>query len=248
MSTITYVTALFDLQEPRPPSKSIDNYISLFEHLVSTGVYICLYVSPKYKNYILDAPNITIIELELADTQTFKITQRYSDLRMPDNRNTIKDSKNFLICMNSKTELIMNTIITNPYNTSHFAWIDFGIYYIFKSPELTLKFISNLCITNKQPFVAIPGCWRFGRLLETVTKHVNWRFCGGFLIGDCESMRKLCKSLQDGYEEFLSTTNYIVWEVNIWAWLESKRDLGILWYEADHNDSIICNLPILVDN
>ena len=45
------------------------------------------------------------------------------------------------------------------------------------------------------------------------------------------------------FPEFVETTRRLVWEVNFWAWLEVNSDWNPQWYSADHNDTILTNLP-----
>ena len=38
---------------------------------------------------------------------------------------------------------------------------------------------------------------------------------------------------------FMERYRRITWEVNFWTWLEVNTNWDVLWYKADHNDSIV---------
>jgi hypothetical protein len=180
--------------------------------------------------------------------------------------NLQKDTVNYLLTMNAKTEFVERAILTNPWNTTHFAWIDFSIAYIFKEDKIdyTMNFLRTLATRTLEPkFLAIPGCWdpinldntkitieKNGKNSElnmnTIVDKVCWRFCGGFFLGDQESLLDFHQLYKDYFYDFLVEYKRITWEVNFWAYLEAKALINPIWYSADHNDSIINNLPIKI--
>ena len=93
-----------------------------------------------------------------------------------------------------------------------------------------------------EPFIANSGCWNKCSNVEVLKNDVYWWFCGGFFIGDKNSLLSFYDVSISHFEEFLKSTEKIVWEVNYWAWLEAYGYISPIWYTADHNDSII-NIP-----
>lgn len=224
---ITYVTALIDLEEHRPVDKSFERYIHLFNLLQTSGIRIHLFLSPSYRGKIT-LQNGIIEYIRLQDLDTYRIAPN----GLPENRNELHDTRNFLILMNAKTELIRRAIKSRMHSTTHYAWIDFGICQVLRTPELTLK---TLCDTNLPArCLYIPGCWETP---GSVFSYVNWRFCGGFFVGDKESLLDFAGRMLN----VLPTLPNLAWEVNTWAHLEA---LGWkpTWYKADHNDSML-NIP-----
>jgi hypothetical protein len=152
--------------------------------------------------------------------------------------------------MNSKIEFIKKAIDVNPFNNDYFCWFDFSLPYIFKNLENSLLKIKKYSETNfiSTPFMVMPGCWNFKVGNKDVLKDsICWRFCGGFFIGDKNSLLSFYDVSITHFEEFLRLTEKIVWEVNYWAWLEASNYISPIWYLADHNDSII-NIPTQVIN
>ena len=87
----------------------------------------------------------------------------------------------------------------------------------------------------------IPGCLSKydGKNLEHFFNNVFWRFCGGFLLIDRETLIPMKDIYYNVFRDFLMKYKCIVWEVNFWALLETDGLWSPIWYSADHNDSII---------
>jgi hypothetical protein len=90
--------------------------------------------------------------------------------------------------------------------------------------------------------IVFPACWSKAQLdkhFKNLYSKVLWRFCGGFFIGDDESILEFNDAYQKYYYEFLNEKRRLVWEVNFWAWLEKNKYIISESYLANHNDSII---------
>jgi hypothetical protein len=146
--------------------------------------------------------------------------------------------------MNSKIEFIKKTINANPFNNDYFCWFDFSLPYIFKNMESSLTKLKKYSESNftSQPFIAMPGCWNKCSNVDVLKDFIYWRFCGGFFIGDKNSLLSFYDANVRYFEEFLNLTKKLVWEVNYWAWLEFMGYVSFTWYLADHDDTII-NIP-----
>ena len=92
-------------------------------------------------------------------------------------------------------------------------------------------------------FLVIPGCWSelpTDLNTSTVLNSIHWRFCGGFFMGDRDSVMDFCTLYQTHFPRFLKEFSYMTWEVNFWAYMEHKiTGWKPQWYAADHNDSIL---------
>lgn len=100
-----------------------------------------------------------------------------------------------------------------------------------------------------QNHIWVPGC--LDKLsTENVDnydfKHnVHWRFCGSFLLGSCQAIKRLYQLYKNHFRIFLvgeengGAHNVLSWEVNFWAWLEAHDYWKPKWYKANHDDSLI---------
>ena len=64
-------------------------------------------------------------------------------------------------------------------------------------------------------------------------------------MGDKQSILDFYDLYVEHAPRFFKETGKLVWEVNIWAWLESNTLWKPTWYLADHNDTMLVNIPFL---
>jgi hypothetical protein len=258
VNNVTFVTAyLKTYDSDYNETRTIEKRLEFFMKILELNVNICLFISPEYKD-IFDSistkhKNLIIIDiLSIEDLEFTKLGNKNSNvLNLPDRRSHVKDTSNYLFLMNSKIEFIKKTIDVNPFNNEYFCWFDFSLPYIFKNIDNSLLKIKEYSESNfiSDPFIAMPGCWnyKYGNI-EVLKESVCWRFCGGFFIGDKNSLLSFYDISISHFDEFLNVTEKLVWEVNYWSWLEAYGYISPIWYLADHNDTII-NIPIdLIQN
>lgn len=259
MSGLTFVTAYISIYDNNPPMQRTDEWrIGNFKKMAETGIQLCVYVSPNYHDALLELAkeftNVKVMDpINLEDTYIAKACEEYnlahpdSPLTLPASRNLEKDTIKYLQLQNCKPWFVQDALSKNPWNSSHFAWIDFNIAYIFrdlKRCQTQLKILANGFTNSNQDLFINPGCW--GQW--DVNRHdhhmdnIHWRFCGGFFMADKQSMSKFCDEVQVRFPEFLNITGKLLWEVNFWVWLEFACDKSVWsprWYEADHNDRML---------
>jgi hypothetical protein len=136
---ITFITAYMTIYTT--PYKDLDWRFEKFKRLCQTGIDIGVFCSRDVEDYfrkeILSIyKNVVLIDvLDLAETWTWqtyhKITDEIGDIELPNTRNPNKDTKEYLLLMNTKTEYMVRAIESNLFDSTHFAWVDFNIFYIF---------------------------------------------------------------------------------------------------------------------
>jgi len=246
--TVTFVTAFLDLYEDRSSDKSIETCKKLFEKLAGSNIAICLYVSKTYEDMGIELeinfPNVKLMPLvNLEETLTYNIIMKENPI-LPIHRNIKHDTLNFLILMNAKSELVNNASIINPFNTKYFAWIDFSICHVLKNVDTVLSRLQLFSYSNlKDKMLLFPTPFtREQSSSYDIVTDVHWRFCGGFYIGDKDSIRNMFTLMKEYLPIFIKKTNTIVWEVNIWTFIERNTNWNIQTYYGNHDDSIL-NIP-----
>ena len=241
MSSITYVTAFIDINQ-NTQNKSIDWRFDNFCDLARSGINLCVYIDTKWFDRLQTIANIypNVKIMKMVNLQDTFVSKTCSQIKytLPSVRNEEKDTADYMMLINSKYEFTKDAIQQNVWNTTHFAWIDFSIFYIFKNKELSaagLRSLSNDKLASK--FFAIPGCWN--KQTTNSPQSVNWRFCGGFFIGDKNSVMDFCELCERKFPEYIRSMKCLSWEVNFWAWLETMHKWSPTWYSADHNDRIL---------
>lgn len=250
--TMTYVTSCMKLNQTAE-KRNTQWRFEKFAEIAESGIPICVYTDGDgiewLKKYQEIFRNIEIMEISnLQDRMSYKTWVSVQNdfnvkIELPEYRTVEKDTCEYLLLMNSKIEFVKDAMVKNPFNTTHFAWIDFNISHVFKNIKECnqwLKFYSLVDWTHQSPFLCMPGCCEKIETEQSILSQINWRFCGGFFLGDRASLEYFYKLYYDNFANFLMTQRKLVWEVNFWAWLELiDDDWCPSWYQGDHNDSII---------
>jgi hypothetical protein len=250
-NNVTFVTSYFKIyDEDYDMTKTFDKRLELFLKLADSGINICLFTSPEYEEIFLEIQNkygnVKIINIYHKTELKFskKNFPETEFCELPERRSHIKDTEYYMYLMNSKIDFIKESIDINPFSSKYFCWFDFSLPYIFSDTDKTIekfKFISQRNYIDS--FLAVPGCWNWKVTdINFIKNNICWRFCGGFFIGDKDSLIDFYNLSFNNFGEFLTQTKTFLWEVNYWAWLEAFKGFNPTWYSGDHNDSIV-NIP-----
>ena len=186
----------------------------------------------------IEAPGIITAPSEIFDSfETYKLL--HDTEHLPEKRNVSKDTKEYMILMNMKTECLALMKQKTIHDIQYFVWLDAGISKIFKDPDATLSTLVPRLQTcnNLSDKIVIPGCWGPQSDVGILTHCIHWRFCGGFFCVPSELVIPFSKEVLQGCQEIKDKTNKITWEVNVWTYIESR--LPIEWRAGDHNESIL---------
>lgn len=242
MQNLLYVSALLDLNEDRSAYRPLEKSFDLFKPILNSSIKMICFVSKNIKDFFTSTSasnNIEFIQIELEDLDTYKLVKSFQT-SLPLERNEVKDTLNFLILMNSKTEFVKRAMTMANY--SNYAWLDFNICHVFKDIEGSIKYLEKIQLSSKldEKILKFPGCWPKGyKMDQSIYNSINWRFCGGFFIGDRKSLENFITVFDKAFFEILSSGK-IMWETNVWAYLEFFTPfLDIEWFKGDHDDSII---------
>jgi hypothetical protein len=228
MNRPTIITSMLIPRSDGHMTHPVAAYLAHFEHLVATDLPIVVYLAPSLVGSVR-ASNVTVIPTSLEDLPLWRDMQG-KELRLPADRNPVKDTADYLALVNSKTELVRRTIAMTDADAMH-AFIDFGIFHVIRDKARAQNRIHALGATYAG-LVTLPGCTRH---VSDFLDRINWRFCGGFFYGPAAAMRTFANLHQQRARALLPTLS---WEVNTWAWMERHGELACQWYQADHDDSI----------
>jgi hypothetical protein len=218
-----------------------------------------LFVSPDYaenaKDFEKTHPNVRIIEiLELEDLETYKNIKELGYKSLPQSRTNHKDTLNFMILMNAKTEFVLRAYEKCKFwQFENMAWIDFSICHVIQNPIETLKRLYNFANNDvKCNGIYFPGCSsnKISQINDEYQylNQVIWRFCGGFFFGNIEAISQFNYMEKVVLKKISEKYDIISWEVNIWALVEYyyerefKGNYPCSVYIADHNDQMLNNI------
>ena len=242
MSSIAFVSSFYRIN--KDPTYG-DAILERFK-ILTKYVPVFLLCSEEDKELVESIENVTPIYKEFYEFDTYKLLA--STRRLPEIRSIEKDTKEYMILMNMKSECIheVKKYIRNinpsslGRNATHFVWLDAGISKIFKDPNATFSAFAEKMKNIELPDdkIIIPGCWVPQTNLLILERQICWRFCGGFLIIPSNLVEHFYLHNLQGCGEIKGYADKALWEVNVWAYMESR--LPIQWRLADHNESILC--------
>lgn len=235
MSNITYVSCLISSPTDHIDTKKRLGWLNL---LLELDISLILFVDSVY-NKLIPPTKARIIELDFNTLETVKLIQAVHHIQLPLSRNTGKDTVEFMTIMNCKPELLK---LAEQYaETPYLAYLDAGIKKIFKSDD-TLKQLERLRV-HSVPLVMLPGCHPIqSQLFNRLASQIDWTFCGGFFIVPVAKVEEFMQIHLKALGVFLADSK-LTWEVNVWtAFAPAHRD-RIVWFAADHNDTMITAIP-----
>ena len=225
--TVTFVTAFY--ASPTCSFRTADTYFTFFEQLVESGIPILLFLDEKERERG-EKMKYQNLKIEYTTLNTDWIPQS-NEFILPSTRNINKENTiDYFYIQLSKLENLARA--STMVETSHLAWIDFGIFHMFSNPEKAKELLKEI----EQTYIPVdkvfsPGCWPYLKDKKYISDVVRWFHCGSFMIGE----KSLFPSLHQKQTELvLQYLPSITWEVNYWAMID-----GFTFYKADHNDSLL---------
>jgi hypothetical protein len=251
---LVFVTAWIDLG-PDHMEKTPAARLMHFRRLAATGISLFVFVSPSNVAVMEDVqtefPNILGLRaVDMEDLQTVRIIRSVSNVTLPASLTNNKDTRGFLELMLAKIDFVYQALAYT--NATHLAWIDFNIAHVFDDSLNALEALQELQQRDHltPSLLVFPVIWeRTHHLnLETLVQQVNWRFAGGFFLGDRRSLEHWYHLCADTLGLFLVQTRKLVWEVNFWAWLENvyPHSFHPAVYTSDHDNSLVA-VPVDID-
>ena len=232
----TIVSGLISIKNT---NRSIEKYIEFGKKLCQVNINKVIFIEEYIFNlYFKD---------ELYPTTTFYITKKenlylckYKDELINFNKlytnNPTKDTIEYMYIQCNKTEWIRESIEKNPYNSTQFIWIDFGIYHMIKDDEAFNTSISKLQNKSYENIRISSGVSNNPISIYT---HVHWGFLGSIFGGNSVKLLQLADLTKKKCIETIKNQKLIMWEINIWflVFLEHKELFDR--YFCNHNQSIL---------
>lgn len=164
------------------------------------------YLSEKTKYVIIEFDNIKLKNNIIYNNLTFSkcrdiiIQNRKTNPYHFDNRNT---ASYYLFCL-SRYILMKEIIEQNPFNSTHFCWINFCIE---RMGYKNLKYLDEALAVNRDKFSTCYIDYIPPELTFNTTEYYKWgrcSMCSGFFTGNKEYMYKVCDLIEDKFLHYLS--------------------------------------------
>jgi hypothetical protein len=233
-----FITSLYDLYGN---PEAMQSYLELFRPLAESGLPFLIFTDPSLLPLwdVYPNPNLRIIPLSLSECELYQIGMAYQG-ELPTHRHPTKDTKEFFSLMNTKIEFLQKAAGFTEDST--LIWLDMGILKIAANKERCIEHLRALHASTFEK-ITIPGCW--SHMPACDVNRVNWRFCGGLLILPRRFLSSFYDHSKNVLTDFCTLPIYkLSWETNVWSVIEYCAEKeNILWYQADHNDSMIMAAP-----
>lgn len=245
---ITFVSAFYLLnRQQQSDILKIEEYMNLFKKLVNTGIKLIFFHDndPAVEATLEElkhASNLQCVKVPFTTLKTYlAIDEAQSEkvIALPSKRNHGKDTRDYLIVQNAKSEFIK--LASEIIKSKFYAWIDAGIFKIVKDDDNLNTYLQNVPNIPEDK-ITIPGCWSKDTPLNR--DEINWRFCGGYFIIPNSLVNTFYSACNDQIKNSLDE-NKITWDTNTWAFVEKAQPNLFNWYQGDHNISMF-QIPIMV--
>jgi hypothetical protein len=205
----------------------IETYLERVKAIVSLGIPMTVFsdLAPRIEGHVTWCP-MRIQPLWLCRVIDAIGPER---IRLPEHRNLAKDTLDYLIIQNSKTELCAQ--VARETKARRIAWIDAGVSKIC-SPEK----LERLARCEELPEgITLGGRGDFEPAPMPQFDEVSWRFLGGFLAGDPTSIQAFDRAACDVLVRLLP---HLTWDTNVWSYLE-VAGFPFRRYTAGHDNSFL---------
>lgn len=248
---LAFVTFLFDIARPADClgpgttyfSQLCKRLVALLDVLPRTSPVV-LWLDPEH-TFTHDHPGLRTVHFPCRDFDAFKAaTSALRDgARLPAQRSHSKDTFEYLALMNCKTECLARTskyLKDCGVDVQTLMYIDAGVCKMLVDvPRTRTQFLRLTAQTYDRHKLTAPGCWTLPKAMLTGVDKVSWRFCGTTCIVCAEDAQEVSDTLFKYFQELVSTTGVLTWEVNVWAYAESKAPHVFRWTSGDHNNSLL---------
>ena len=139
----TIVTAFFNIDRNNwnTYERSVDAYLENAKRMLSLDDYMVIYIEPEYIDFINKhrekyAHKTVVIPLNIQDLPYYKYKDQIQTImESSEFKNGLADryvpevtKPLYDVVIWSKIPLVTRTVIENPFNTTHFIWLDFGVH------------------------------------------------------------------------------------------------------------------------
>ena len=273
VTVITAIFDLTKREEGR--ERGIDDYLKLGHYLLDLDINLIVvgdeHILPKVWAYrkskgLLDKTYLHVLNLENSPYYSYypqilrahvlrhktdnkspdvqKISQINSDIK-PTGLNPIKDSPLYTIVGWTRYHLCAKMAQLNPFNSSHLAWIDFGIFHLYAGNLANLEHQQKLLL---QSYNRLPTTKLKCMILRHTPKdeisdkkkyfsQQRFKVAGGYLAGCTESMIWLGQEMELAIANMMNTGHPSLDEITLSSVIYENQS-RFAWYYGFYTNII----------
>lgn len=236
---LTLVTGYWDLGklESRPSDKNKEMYFKWADFLFKLDINLVFFVSKEDNMTIWrerrkygHLAKTLIINRDFEELKLFYLRDDFQKM-LTKNPYHIREQKimsaNYAVIANSKLFLLEEVMKMNPFDTTHFGWIDFGIYHVASYESIPEKVEDILKPLGKKIRIL-----QLASILEKEIVDIK-KFCmsrqykiaGGLFIGEQNHISELIQEFKKIFFELISQEVCTLEEEIIAVIMQTKREL-----------------------
>ena len=220
--------------------RSVDKYITLGKKMLSMNTpCVCFIEKHIYDSYIQPTlyPQTHFVMFEKLDNYLYNYIDKVTDFKVEDHH-----CLEYMFLQCHKTEFVRQAISLDPFKTSNYVWVDFGIGHMMSDDELTTgithiskRMYNDLRIGNADN---IPLDKTFN---VDLYRQVVFYFLGSIFGGHKSSLIEFADRMKKKCIDIIETKHHLMWEVNVWYLLYKDNPDIFNPYKANHDYRILHN-------
>lgn len=234
-------------------TKSFQDYLEYGQKLLLLKIPKVIFIDTSIFEQVINPLPLynVLIPFSFDEMYYHKYLEQLKKSVVTESPNPQKDTVEYFMVQCYKTEWVRRAIELNLFNTEQFMWIDFGIYHMFKKPEIrpeeNLVYFHSLINLNQYyetQLVRIPYvCLSYIEEYDPY-KVCCWYFAGSVFGGHKDSLIKFADLVKNKCLQLITERNWLMWEINVWALIHREdRSLFELYY-GNHDFTIFSNYQV----
>lgn len=245
ITTMSTIVTAFLTKINQIDYRNVETYLEYGKKLLRINVpCVCFVEREIYETHFLSSlatyPQTYFFLFEKTDNYLYQYIDQVSQYDLhSDNPN--KDTIDYMFLQCHKTEFLKQVASIDPFHTSNFTWIDFGIYHMIQNEDTLVQGITHVS-QSVYPNVRIASCVDPNQPCVTdIYRFVVWYFAGSIIGGHKDSLISYANAMRDKCIAIIQEKHHIMWEINIWYLLYQDPQFQHLFncYVANHDPSIL---------
>ncbi len=255
--SLTLVTALYDLHAmENAVHRNPEVYQRLFWYVATIDLPLVIYAEKKHvasiEKIIAKFQSTVyagrkIIQRELSELPYYQYKDDLAKLKSFNNAEPVH-TLNYSILTNSKVDLMMEVAKSNPYQSSHFAWIDFGISHVADTYNINWPQIVRELPQQVKLYILLSTTPTETKNRQFFYASNRGRVAAGFFSGTEASLSKFQELCDKEFKQMLKGT-YRAMEEQIMAVVTTENPKLYAYAYGDYTGVLLnfCNIRRDID-
>jgi len=221
----------------------IEKYIENGRRLLAISVpMVCFIEEDIYATYFAHCvdqyPLTTFVFTKKSDIYLYDYKDDITEFSLvtdDPNKNTLE----YMFVQCNKTEWIRKAIKMNPYNTSQFIWVDFGIHHMIRDEDRLRRGIEHMVQQEYDTLRIASGKYKGYSVPYDVYRIITWTFCGSVFGGPKDALVRFADLTKAEVLATIRDKKSLMWEINIWYLIYRREGEFMDFYSTGHDIRIL---------